>query len=111
MTSSIRFCFDLVATCVQVGERDYRIFVENVNNVANTWAVDILTSVVSETRREGLRIETEGGRLLEGGSVVRFGNCYTGVATVRRLRVKNMTVMAMDIGLGSDRPGEVSCST
>lgn len=90
-----------------MGERDFRIFVENVNNVANTLAVDILTSVVSESSGEGLRIETEGGRLLEGGSVLQFHNCYTGVPAVRKLRVKNTTGVAMDVALSSDRPGEV----
>lgn len=92
----------------QVGERDYRIFVENLNNVADTLAVDILTSVVSDSHRDGLRIQTEGGEVLEGGSVLQFDNCYTGIPTPRRLRVKNATVKAMDISLGSDRPGEVS---
>lgn len=90
-----------------MGERDYRIFVENLNHVANTLAVDILTSVVFETRQEGLRIENDKGGLLEGGSVLQFDKCYTGMPMSRQLRVKNTTVMAMDISLSSDRPGEV----
>lgn len=80
---------------------------ENLNNVADTLAVDITTSVVSETHREGLRIETESGGLLEGGSILQFDNCYTGIPMSRRLRVKNTTIRAMDVGLSSDRPGEV----
>ncbi|CAM9487045.1 unnamed protein product, partial [Ectocarpus fasciculatus] len=91
----------------EVGERDYRIFVENLNNVADTLAVDILTSVVSEDHREGLRIETDRDGLLEGGSVLQFDKCYTGMPVWRKLRVKNTTVHSMDISLGSDRPGEV----
>lgn len=101
-----RMCF----ACIyprQVGERDYRIFVENLNNVEDTLAVDILTSVVSETHREGVRIETEKGLVLEGGSVLQFDKCYTGIPMSRKLRVKNTTVQAMDISLSSDRPGEV----
>ncbi|CAM9873303.1 unnamed protein product, partial [Ectocarpus sp. 8 AP-2014] len=85
----------------------YRIFVENLNNVADTLAVDILTSVVSEDHREGLRIETDKDGLLEGGSVLQFDKCYTGMPVWRKLRVKNTTVHAMDVSLGSDRPGEV----
>lgn len=80
---------------------------ENLNDVANTLAVDIITSVVSESHREGLRIQIDKGALLEGGSVLQFDECYTGVVTSRRLRVKNTTVMAMDVSLRSDRPGEV----
>ena len=80
---------------------------ENLNNVADTLAVDIITSVVSETHREGLRIETEREGLLEGGSVLQFDNCHTGMPVFRQLRIKNTTVQAMDISLGSDRPGEV----
>lgn len=80
---------------------------ENLNNVADTLAVDIITSVVSETHREGLRIETESRGLLEGGSVLQFDNCYTGYPMSRLLRVKNTTVRAMDISLSSDKPGEV----
>ena len=91
-----------------MGERDYRIFVENLNNVADTLAVDIITSVVSESHREGLRIETEREGLLEGGSVLQFDNYHTGIPVSRQLRIKNTTVQAMDISLGSDRPGEVS---
>ena len=90
-----------------MGERDYRIFVENLNNFADTLAVDILTSVVCETHGEGLRIQTEGGDLLEGGSVLQFDNCYTGIPMSRRLKIKNTTVKSMDISLGSDRPREV----
>lgn len=91
----------------KVGERDYRIFVENLNNVADTLAVDILTSVVPENHRKGLRIETDKEGLLEGGSVLQFDLCYTGMPVWRKLRVKNTTVHAMDVSLGSDRPGEV----
>lgn len=80
---------------------------ENLNNVADTLAVDILTSVVSEDHREGLRIESDRDGLLEGGSVLQFDQCYTGMQVCRKLRVKNTTVHAMDISLGSDRPGEV----
>lgn len=80
---------------------------ENLNNVADTLAVDILTSVVSESHREGLRIETDRGSLLEGGSVLQFDYCYTGMPVYRQLRVKNTTVCAMDVSLSSDRPGEV----
>ncbi|CAM9826222.1 unnamed protein product, partial [Ectocarpus sp. 13 AM-2016] len=94
----------------EVGERDYRIFVENLNNVADTLAVDILTSVVSEDHREGLRIETDEDGLLEGGSVLQFDKCFTGMPVWRKLRVKNTTVHSMDVSLGSDRPGEV-CSS
>lgn len=79
---------------------------ENLNNVADTLAVDILTSVVSESHREGLRIETDRGSL-EGGSVLQFDYCYTGMPVWQKLRVKNTTVHAMDISLSSDRPGEV----
>lgn len=63
--------------------------------------------MVSESHREGLRIETDRGSLLEGGSVLHFDYCYTGMPVWRKLRVKNTTVHAMDISLGSDRPGEV----
>lgn len=80
---------------------------ENLNDVGNTLAVDIITSVVSGSRREGLRIQTDAGVLLESGSVLQFDSCYTGVPMPRRLRVMNTTVMAMDVGLRSDRPGEV----
>ncbi|CAM9323700.1 unnamed protein product, partial [Laminaria digitata] len=66
-----------------------------------------ITSVVSESHREGLRIETEREGLLEGGSVLQFDNCHTGIPVSRQLRIKNTTVQAMDISLGSDRPGEV----
>lgn len=78
--------------------------------MANNVAVDILTSVVSESHREGLRIETDDDRLLEAGSVLQFDNCYTGIPTMKRLYVKNTSVMAMDISLSSDRPDEVSPS-
>ncbi|CAN0465867.1 unnamed protein product, partial [Discosporangium mesarthrocarpum] len=91
----------------QVGERDYRVFVENLNNASNTVAVDILTSVVTETHREGLRIETEHGEVLGGGGILNFSKCFTGVPTHRLLRVKNTTTVHMDVCLGSDRPGEV----
>lgn len=101
----------LAASCrhapSKVGERDYRIFVENLNNVDDTLAVDILTSVVSESHKEGLRIETDKEGLLEGGSVLQFDFCYTGMPVWRRLRIKNTTVHPMDVSLGSDRPGEV----
>lgn len=81
---------------------------ENLNDVSNPSAVDIITSVVSESRQDGLRIQTDAGASLESGSVLQFDNCYTGVVMSRRLRVKNTTGMAMDISLRSDKPREVS---
>lgn len=97
----------LLNVSTQVGEREYRIFVENLNDASNTLSVDIITSVVSTSHHEGLRIETDRGSLLGGGSVLQFDNCYTGMPATRSLRVKNTTGVPMDINLTSDRPAEV----
>ncbi|CAM9214516.1 unnamed protein product, partial [Phaeothamnion confervicola] len=91
----------------QVGERDYRIYVENVNDPGNAPTVDILTSVIPEAFREGLLIMMDSGERLGGGSVLSFGDCYTGTPVSRRLRVKNTRQTPMDIHLSSDRPAEV----
>jgi len=92
---------------LEVGEFDFQLYVENVNNPNNAITIDISAAVSFESHEKLLRVTMPDGDPIPEG-VLTMGDCYYGVAAKRTLRVLNCTKRVVDVLLRSDRPGEVS---
>ncbi|KAF0690204.1 Aste57867_18395 [Aphanomyces stellatus] len=93
---------------LEVGEQFFEVLVQNLHDSRNVKTLKIHAIASKEHHREGLSIRDSNGSYLMGGSVLDFGDCYTGIPTSKVLVVKNMTEVALQIELLSDRPKEVT---
>ncbi|OQS05935.1 hypothetical protein THRCLA_02005, partial [Thraustotheca clavata] len=78
-----------------------------------TWYRNVKTLKVhavasKEHHREGLSIREPNGSFLLSGSIMDFGDCYTGIPSPKIVLIKNMTEAPLHIELSSDRPKEIT---
>ncbi|CAK4108569.1 unnamed protein product [Aphanomyces euteiches] len=93
---------------VEVGEQFFEILAQNLHDARNVKRVKIHAIASKEHHREGLSIREPNGSYLMGGSLLDFGDCYTGIPTSKALVLKNTTEAALHIELLSDRPKEIT---
>jgi hypothetical protein len=92
----------------QIGERNFQLYLENKNNPENFLTVDIATSVTKEPREKLLLVTSDQGDPIPSDGLLQLGDCYTGVAVRRILRVQNLSDGILDLLLTSDHPDEVT---
>ncbi|KDO27419.1 hypothetical protein SPRG_07007 [Saprolegnia parasitica CBS 223.65] len=93
---------------VEVGEHSFEILVQNLHDSRNVKTLKVHAIASKEHHREGLSIREPNGSFLMSGSLMDFGDCYTGMPTPKIVLIKNMTEAPLHIELSSDRPKEVT---
>ena len=80
----------------EVGEFNYDLQLENINDSENTISCHVFALVRSVLQEESL--------VLSSGSMIDFGDCCAGVQARHRLVLRNVSDSILDISLGSDCP-------
>ncbi|OQR83750.1 hypothetical protein ACHHYP_14319 [Achlya hypogyna] len=93
---------------IEVGEQSFEILVQNLHDSRNIKSLKVHAVASKEHHREGLSIREPSGPFLMSGSVLDFGDCYTGMPTPKIVLIKNMTEAPLHIELSSDRAKEVT---
>ena len=83
----------------EVGELDYDLLIENVNDSSNTVQVHIHSFTRQSARSERL--------LITSGHNIDFGDCCAGIMKKQRMMLKNVGDTPLEISFGTDRAQDV----
>ena len=94
--STRRIRFSCVPT--EVGEFDYDLLFENINDSSNTLQIHIHSLTRESSRNESLVISSHN---------LDFGDCCAGIMKKHRMVLKNVGDTPLEISFGSDKPQDV----
>ena len=82
----------------EIGELDYDLLLENVNDSENTVQIHVHSLTRQNSRNESLIISSHN---------IDFGDCCAGIMKKQRLTLKNAGDTPLEINFGSDKPMDV----